>query len=120
MEPTQIPIEGIIYAYALSRVMSGAPEPSQVTSQDGHTVTSASNDRAYCMNTNFSEEALIIPKVTVLGIAGQVPEPLVDNKRKEPRKFRSTNKATKKEQERSPLSQIITRKIRSSVARREI
>jgi hypothetical protein len=30
------------------------------------------------MIANFSEEALIIPKATVLGIAEQVPEPLVD------------------------------------------
>jgi len=42
------------------------------------TVTSASNDCAYCVIANFSEEALIIPKATVLSIAEQIPEPLVD------------------------------------------
>jgi len=30
------------------------------------------------MIANFSEEAPIIPKTTVLGIAEQIPEPLVD------------------------------------------
>ena len=69
VEPTQIPIEGILSARALSRVRSGAPETSQVRSQDGHTVTIASNDRAYCIKANFSEEALI-------GLAEQIPEPL--------------------------------------------
>jgi len=77
VEPTQIPIAGILSARALSRVRSGAPEPSQVTSQDDHTVTSASNNRAYCMIANFSEEALIIPRAIVLGIAEQIPDPLV-------------------------------------------
>ena len=33
VEPTQIPIEGILSARALSRIRSGVPEPSQVTSQ---------------------------------------------------------------------------------------
>jgi hypothetical protein len=49
-----------------------------VTSQDGHTETRVVNNSAYVTLANFSEEALDIPKATILGIAEQIPEPLVN------------------------------------------
>ena len=67
-----------LHARFRESVRSGAPEPSPLTSQEGHTVTNASNDRAYCMIANFSDEALIIPKATVLRIAERIPETPVD------------------------------------------
>jgi len=42
------------------------------------------NARAYVMLANFSDQALTVPKSTVLGLAEEVSEPLIDkiNQRK--------------------------------------
>ena len=75
IEPVQIPIEGILPARGLSRV-----EQSEyvMTSQDGRKPTRRLHSCACVTVANFSDEALTIPKATVLGIAEGISESLVD------------------------------------------
>ena len=77
VEPAQIPIEGILQARALSRVKSSAHEHSRVKSKSSNE-TGAPSGCAYIMVANFTSEALTIPKTTVLGIAEEGSESLVD------------------------------------------
>jgi len=79
VEPAQIPIEGILPARVLSRVELNTQETSQVTSQNSHTETGVPNHCAYIMLANFSNEPLVVPKATVLGITEEISEPLVDS-----------------------------------------
>ena len=73
--PVQIPIEGTFSARALSRV----EQPEHViTSQNDHKPTGRLHSCACVMVANFSDEALTIPKATVLGIAEGISESLVD------------------------------------------
>jgi len=65
VEPATIPLEGILPARVLSRVGTSVHE----TSQPG---------RALVMLANFSHETLTLPKSTVLGVAEEVSEELVD------------------------------------------
>ena len=77
MEPAQIPIEGILPRRALSRVESNAYEPSRLISQSSHSETGASL-RAYVTLANFSNEPLVFPKATVLGVAEEISGSLVN------------------------------------------
>ena len=79
MEQAQILIEGILPARALSRVESSIQKPSRVTSQHSRTETKVPNHCAYIMLANFSNEPLVVPKATVLGIAEEISDPLVDS-----------------------------------------
>jgi len=73
--PVQIPIEGTFSARALSRV----EQPEHViTSQNDHKPTGRLHSCACVMVANFSDEALTIPKATVLGIAEGISESMVD------------------------------------------
>jgi hypothetical protein len=75
IQPVQIPIEGILPARALPRV----EQPEYVmTSQDECKPTRRLHSCACVMVANFSDEALTIPKATVLGIAEGISESLVD------------------------------------------
>ena len=75
IEPVQIPIEGILPARGLSRV----EQPKHVmTSEDGHKPPGRLHSCARVMAANFSDEALYIPKATVLGIAEGISESMVD------------------------------------------
>ena len=75
IEPVQIPTEGILPARALSRV----EQPEHVmTSQDDRKPAERLHSCACVMVANFSDEALTIPKATVLGIAEGISEGLVD------------------------------------------
>jgi len=65
VEPATIPLEGILLARVPSRVGTSVHE----TSQPG---------RALVMLVNFSHENLTLPKSTVLGVAEEVSEELVD------------------------------------------
>ena len=49
-----------------------------MTSKDDHTVTRALNSCVYVMVAIFSSEELTIPKATVLGVAEEISELLVD------------------------------------------
>ena len=79
VEPAQIPIEGIFPARALSRVSPNAPEPSRVKSRLSCSETGTTGRCACVMVANFSNEALTIPKATVLGVAEEISESLVDS-----------------------------------------
>jgi len=78
VEPAQIPIEGILPARALSRVSPNALDPSRVKPQPTGTETGVPSSCAYIMVANFTNEALTIPKATVLGMAEAISESLVD------------------------------------------
>ena len=75
IEHVQIQIEGILPARALSRV----EQPEHVmTSHDDDKPTGRFHSCACIMVGNFSDEALTIPKATVLGIAEGISESMVD------------------------------------------
>jgi len=78
VEPAQLPVEGILPARALSRVMSGVTEPSGTQAQLSCIQTGPTKNSAYVMIANFSNETLTLPKATVLGVAENVSESLVD------------------------------------------
>jgi hypothetical protein len=85
VEPLQIPIEGIFPTIALIRIEPSARQSSQMTSQASLNVIPRA-DHAYVMLANFSTESLTIPKATVLGVAEEVSEALVDEKNEEKKK----------------------------------
>jgi len=71
-----VPIQGIHPARVLTRVQ--ARSSLQQTSPQGCIVCEAPRSCAYVMLTNFSDEALTVPKATVLGIAEEISESIVD------------------------------------------
>jgi hypothetical protein len=73
-----IPIEGILPACVLSRVGPSTRKPSQVTSPDSSVATGASNSYAYLKLANFSDEPLTIKRPSVLGVAEETAESIVD------------------------------------------
>ena len=73
-----IPMDGILPARVLSRVGPSTRKPSQVTSPDSHVTTGATSSYAYLMLVNFSDEPLTINKATVLGVAEEIAESIVD------------------------------------------
>ena len=76
VEPPMVPIQGIHPARVLTRVQ--ARSSLQQTSPQGRIVCEAPRSCAYVMLTNFSDEALTVPKATVLGIAEEISESIVD------------------------------------------
>ena len=78
VEPAQLPVEGILPACSLSRFMSGAPEPSRTEAQASHGQTWPPKNCAYVLIANFSNETLTLSKATVLAVAEDVSESLVD------------------------------------------
>ena len=73
-----IPIEVILPARVLSRVGPSAQKPSRVTSLDSRVATGASLSYAYMMPATFSDEPLTTNKATVLGLAEEIAESIVD------------------------------------------
>jgi len=76
VETDMVPIHGIHPARVLTRVQ--ARSSLQQTSPQGRIVCEASRNCAYVMFTNFSNEALTVPKATVLGVAEEISESVVD------------------------------------------
>ena len=72
VEPAQIAIEGMLPARALSRVDSGTHETSRVTYMSIHSETGAPSRFAYATLASFSNVTLVVPKATVLGVAGSL------------------------------------------------
>jgi len=77
VEPAQILIEGKLPARALSLVESNAHEPSRVIFQSSRSERVVPSYCAYIKLVNFSNEPLVVPKVTVLGVAEEISESLV-------------------------------------------
>jgi hypothetical protein len=73
VEPAHIPIQGIHPARVITRVGLD----TRVT-QPEYFKTPVPNSRAYVMLANFSDTPIMIPKSTVLGVAEQISETLVD------------------------------------------
>ena len=64
-------------ARTLTRVGMSAHPTFQVTSKPDHALCESSN-YAYVMLAIFSEEELTVTKSTILGVAEEISEPLVD------------------------------------------
>jgi len=77
-EPAQIPIEGVLSARMVTRVILNSHQPARLTSSHEHTATRSPNSCAYVMDANFTGKPLTLPKVTVLGIAEGISEAIVD------------------------------------------
>jgi hypothetical protein len=77
IEPAQIPIEGAFAARALARVEQNAGHTIELTSHSSAEVTRSRND-TYFMVANFSNQELTVPKATVLGVAEEASEPLIE------------------------------------------
>ena len=101
IEPAEIPIEGVFAASALTRVEQNACQAVQLTSRPSAEVTRLRNN-TYVMVANFSNQELTLPKATVLGVAEEASEPLIDkiNSRRES----SANMSTKPPSERSNIA----------------
>jgi len=84
IEPALIPIEGILPARVLSRVVSRTRETISATLSDVYPATRAPSSNAYVMLANFASETLTVPKATVLGLAEEVSEPLVNKVNSDP------------------------------------
>ena len=97
LETAQIPVEGIFSARTLSRVKPSTRQSSHLTQRSDETVTRSANT-AYVMLANFSEETLTVPKHTILGIAQQVSEELVNEINRESESETDKQKKGKKEQ----------------------
>ena len=81
-EPAQMPYEGVLAARGLSPVLSAGDRSSEarMTSRRGRTNQLTIPDRAdhvHVMLANFSEEELVIPKATVVGVAEEISPTLV-------------------------------------------
>ena len=72
MEPTLIPIQGVLPARVLARVETVTPQISKVTSKTGGVEIESAVNRANVVVTNFSDEPLMIPKSTVVGVTENV------------------------------------------------
>ena len=71
-----VPIYDVHPARVLTRVQA---RPSRrLTSPQGRIVSEAARNCACVMITNFSDEALTVPKATVLGVAEEMSESVVD------------------------------------------
>jgi len=78
IEPATILIQGILSACALTRVGTRERDPTQLTSPPKQANTDASASNEYVMLANFSQEKLTSTKPTVLGLAEELSETLID------------------------------------------
>jgi len=85
IEPAHILIEEVLPARAITRIECSPSKTSLMPSQADHKAARSPNTSAYVMLANVSDQTLTVPKSTVLGIAEEAPEPLIDriNQRKE-------------------------------------
>ena len=78
VEPAAIPVQGILSARALTKVGTRERDLTQLTSPPEQASVDASANSVYVMLSNFSQEKLTLPKATVLGVAEEVSEALID------------------------------------------
>jgi len=78
VEPAAIPIQGILSARALTKVGTRERDSTQLTSPPEQANVDASANNVYVMLANFSQEKMPLPKATVLGLAEEVSEALID------------------------------------------
>jgi len=79
IEPVQIHIEGVFPARTLSRIESNVPKFPTLASKVVHAETDVSGSCAHVILANFSDEELTVPKATVLGVAEEMSESLVND-----------------------------------------
>ena len=77
IDSVQIPIEGIFPARALSWVGHNAQRSGKLTSQQDREV-GKSADSTYVMLATFRNEPMKIPVATILGVAEEASEALID------------------------------------------
>jgi hypothetical protein len=75
VEPAQIPVEDIFPARALSRVER---EDSARSAQANSNATGNLGSNICVMLANFGDKELTVPKATILGVAEEISESLVD------------------------------------------
>ena len=78
IEPAHIPIEGVLPARALTRVECSPSKTIRMTSRADQKAVRSRNSSAYVMLANFSDQTLTVHKSTVLGIAEEASEPLIE------------------------------------------
>ena len=76
MEPALIPIEGVLPARVLTRVRSSGCKFSPATSQSDRAESGSLN--THVLLENFSSETQTIPKATILALAEEVSEALIE------------------------------------------
>jgi hypothetical protein len=79
VEPAEITREGILSTLGIARVQPRATQPSDLTSLGCRRTPSGRNSCAYVIVANFSKEELTIPKATLLGVAEEISEFVVDS-----------------------------------------
>ena len=79
IEPVQIHIEGVLPARTLSRIESNVHKFPTLASKVVHAETDVSGSCAHVILANFSDEDLTVPKVTMLGVAEEMSELLVND-----------------------------------------
>jgi len=77
-EPAHIPIEEVLLIRALTRVEYSPNKTSLMKSWADQKAVRSRNTSAYVMLVTFSDQTLTVPKSTVLGIAEEASEPLID------------------------------------------
>ena len=78
IESCHIHIHGILPARMITCVGIAMRQPSPPSPQHGGRTIVTPDCRAYVMVANFSDEPLVIPKSTVLGVAERVSETLIN------------------------------------------
>jgi hypothetical protein len=78
IEPATVPIHGIFAAPALSKVGAASQDTNLLTLQPAQARTVTPANSFQIMPTNLSREELTLPKATVLGVAEEISETLVD------------------------------------------
>ena len=78
VEPSTIPIQGVLSVRALTRVGTRERDSKQLTSPPELVNSNASASNVHVMLANFSQEELILPKATVLCLDEEVSETLIN------------------------------------------
>jgi hypothetical protein len=78
IEPATVPIQGIVVARALSRVGQRERGDEQLILQPDQAKPASSARSVKVMLANYSREELTLPNATVLGVAQEISEKIVD------------------------------------------
>jgi len=111
IEPVQIRI-GVFPARTLLRIESNVHKFSTVESKVVHAETDVSGCYAHVILANFSDAELTVPKASVLGVAEEMSEPLVNdvNEVQMPAK-REPNKSPKRRKNEAIYQKVLQGKL---------
>ena len=103
IEPAQIPIEGIHKARGLSRTSLKTTDLTPRSPQSNHSDDSVRKGCAFVMVTNFSNQELIVPKATVLGVAEEMTGEIVEKTNSEGKEGPSSHNTVRKNKRNEDL-----------------